>query len=55
MDQLHLWEWSLNSSHLQIESLKTHSFPEYCFCGVAFKEMDIVMIAAGEYNFFQID
>jgi hypothetical protein len=55
MDQLHLWKWTLNNGDMQIESLKTYSFPGYCFCGVSFKENDIIMIAAGEYDFLQID
>lgn len=55
MDQVHVWEWTLKNEDFEIESLKTFSFPGYCFCGIGFKEKDLILIAAGEYDIFQID
>lgn len=55
MDQVHLWGWNVQDGNIRINCLKTFQIPGYSFCGVAFKENDIILTAAGEQDFYKID
>lgn len=55
MDQVHVWEWKLENDAIRIECLKSFQIPGYCFCGVAFKDKDIILTAAGDHNIYKID